>query len=229
MGALSTWTAWVTMIGVGLALYVIVWPRVGMWATRYSVFKINKTLDLLDPMPNATWYQKAIRGLKLTIVNVRSLFVPLRYRLALYRLAQIVGQEMEDATDDNYYDPTPGCHPTVAEITAYVFYKMKRNRERQLMRIHKNVRCASPECNVKYGRKRKDHGFPTGEGVRNSGGWYCETDDPNGRREYCFPTATGNHYCGMCLRERQAADNGTETLVAYDGGFMGTMTDRELG
>lgn len=29
-GALSTWTSWITIIGVVLALYVIVWPRIQM-------------------------------------------------------------------------------------------------------------------------------------------------------------------------------------------------------
>ena len=45
MGALSTWTSWVTLIGVGLALYVIVWPVWRLRATKAVVFSV-----LFDPV-----------------------------------------------------------------------------------------------------------------------------------------------------------------------------------
>ena len=89
------------------------------------------------------------------------------------------------------------------EIAAYINYKEKTTRDRDLMRRHKGVRCAGG-CGTKYGKKRKDHDFAGGGGVKDSGGWYCET------RASCILKATGDHYCGMCTEERMDSSGSSE-------------------
>ena len=203
MGALSTWTSWITIVGVSLALYVIVWPRVQHLAIRRAVLYFDHWRSLLNPAPRARWYKhwykQLWRGLRIVPVEIHFRVIP--NNVTLDRLVETVNREVANVKTENFYVPSEECDADDAQVAAYVFYRLKRALDEQLMRRHRGLRC-SGGCNTKYGNKRRDHDFVTADGVRRSGGWLCET------LEACSEEVTGDHFCGMCLRE-QAHDEHT--------------------
>ena len=141
------------------------------------------------------WFQKLRH-------NATMRLVPIVYRASLLQLQKTVDDELKNNTAAGMYFPNPNANPLYVEIAAYIHYKEKTTKDRNLMRRHKGVRCAGG-CGTKYGKKRKDHDFAGGGGVNGSGGWFCAWASACGTRGSCIPEATGDHYCGMCSHERR--------------------------
>ena len=203
MPALSTWVAYTTIIGVILALFALFWSRIQNWATSRAVYQLKFWAWQHIPVSPASavtrrkkmrlWFQQLRQSATLRLV-------PILYRASLYQLQETVDQELKNNTAAGIYFPSPDGNPLYVEIAAYIHYKEKTTRDRDLMRRHKGVLCAGG-CGTKYGKKRKDHDFSGGGGVKDSGGWYCERISANRASGSCIPKATGDHYCGMCSQE----------------------------
>lgn len=205
MGALSTWTSWVTIIGVGLALRVIVWPRIQMWATRRVVFRLwaSWPLTLLIPkfmMTRALRLQQSL--IKRFVIPIQVRLTPLHYRASLVKLVDRVKGELKDNTLSGSYLPSPESDRDLIHLAAYVHYKNKRLKNKNLMRRHRGVRCAGG-CKTRYGKKNKADNAIGGGGIANDGGWFCPSVSADGLSGSCIQKATGDHYCGKCFRERR--------------------------
>ena len=84
----------------------------------------------------------------------------------------------------------------VLEAAALSRVREERHRRKQLMRSHKDVRCAGG-CGTRFGKRRPDQNFSGGGGIE--GGWRCESNVS------CRDKPSGDHYCGMCTLERRLA------------------------
>ena len=212
MPALSTWVAYTTIIGVILALFALSWSRIQNWATSRAVYQLKFWAWQHIPVSPASavtrrkkmrlWFQQLRQSATLRLV-------PILYRASLYQLQETVDQELKNNTAAGIYFPSPDANPLYVEIAAYINYKEKTTRDRDLMRRHKGVRCASG-CGTKYGKNRKDHDFSGGGGVKDSGGWRCEWIGAYGTGGSCIPSATGDHYCGMCSQDRRGSSESNE-------------------
>ncbi len=204
--ALSTWVAYTTIFGVVLALLALSRSRIQNWATRRAVYQLKFWPWQHTPVSPASavprckkmrlWFEQLCR-------NATMRLVPIVYRASLYQLQTTVAHELEENTRADIYFPSPDSNPLYVEIAAYIKHKETTTRDRNLMRIHKGVRCAGG-CGTKYGKKRKDHEFVPGGGVKGSGGWFCAWTNACGTRGSCVPEVTGDHYCGMCHLARIA-------------------------
>ena len=210
--ALSTWVAYTTIFGVVLALLALSRSRIQNWATRRVVYQLKFWAWQHIPVSPASavtrrkkmrlWFQQLRHDATMGLV-------PIVYRASLIQLEEIVDEELKKNTTAGTYFPNPDSNPLYVEIAAYIHYKEKTTRSRDLMRRHKGVRCAGG-CGTKYGKKRKDHDFSGGGGVKDSGGWRCEWIGKHGTRGSCIPKATGDHYCGMCSEERRDISESNE-------------------
>lgn len=192
--AFSTWVACTTIFGVILALFAFFRSRIQNWATRRAVYNLKfwpwQHTPVSPPASAVTrrtkmgvWFQQLCHNATLRLV-------PVVYRASLYKLQTTVADELEKNTQAGKYFPRPDSNPLYVEIAAYIKHKEKTTRDRNLMRIHKGVRCAGG-CGTKYGKKRKDHEFVPGGGVKGSGGWFCARTSACGTRGSCVPEVTG--------------------------------------
>ena len=203
MPALSTWVAYITIIGVILALFALSRSRIQNWATSRAVYQLKFWAWQhipVSPASSVTRHRKVHLWLQQLCHSATMRLVPILYRASLYQLQKTVDEELKNNTAAGIYFPSPDANPLYVEIAAYINYKEKTAMDRDLMRRHKGVRCAGG-CGTKYGKKRKDHDFAGGGGVKDSGGWYCEWINANRASGSCIPKATGDHYCGMCSQE----------------------------
>ena len=210
--ALSTWVAYTTIIGVILALLALTRSRIQNWATSRAVYQLifwarqQVLLSSVGAVARRTrmrlWVQELCHSATMRLV-------PILYRASIHRLVETVDEELRKNTVTDIYFPSPDADPLYVEIAAYIDYKERRTRDRDLMRRHKGVRCAGG-CGTKYGKKRKDHNFVGGGGVKDSGGWFCEWMKEGGATGSCLPKATGDHYCGMCSQERSDSSESNE-------------------
>ena len=195
----------VTMMGVFVALLSVAWPRLQVVATRRLVFYLMRkswrhmlfypTSRAKRSMRMRLWYERGTHSLTAKLV-------PLHYRLSLISLSEEVEKELRANCLSDTYFPHPESNPLYVEIAGYIHYKDKKDRDKSNMKRHKGVVCAGG-CGTKYGKKRKDHSFSGGGGVRDSGGWRCEWINTATGEGSCFPKSTGDHYCGMCQMERE--------------------------
>ena len=208
MPALSTWVAYTTIIGVILALIALTRNRIQNWATRRAVYQLKFWSWQHIPVGPASARTRRMK-VRLCFQQLRHSatmrLVPILYRASLHELERVVDEELVRSRTVGHYFPSPDSNPLYVEISAYINHKEKKARNRDLMRRHRGVRCAAG-CGTKYGKKRKDHDFAGGGGVRDSGGWYCERIGAYGMTGSCIPKATGDHYCGMCGKERREAE-----------------------
>ena len=205
MPALSTWVAYITIIGVILALFALTRSRIQNWATSRAVYQLKFWAwqhPPVSPASAVTRRRKVHLWLQQLCHSATMRLVPILYRASLYQLQMTVDEELKNNTAAGIYFPSPDGNPLYVEIAAYIHYKEKTARERDLMRKHKGVRCAGG-CGTKYGKKRRDHDFVGGGGVKDSGGWHCESNNAYRTRGSCIPKSTGDHYCGMCSQERR--------------------------
>ena len=205
MPALSTWVAYITIIGVILALVALTRNRIQNWATRRAVYQLKFWAWQHIPISPASARTRRMRALlwfQQLRHNATMRLVPILYRASLYQLQQIVEEELKNNRSAGIYFPSPDSNPLYVEIAAYINHKEEKEKNRDMMRRHRGVRCAGG-CGTKYGKKRKDHDFAGGGGVKGSGGWHCEWISPCEMTGSCIPKATGDHYCGMCRRDRR--------------------------
>ena len=236
MGALSTWTSWVTIIGVGLALGVLLWPRIRMWVTRRFMYRFLslRYLTLRQSKIGLPRHKRLRRWLIERIeAFVLLVCVPIQYRLSAYHHAILVSAQLRKYASTRMYLPGPETNPELIGITAYVHYKRLRVRDKDLKRRHRGVRCAGG-CTTRYGGARRDDNLDIGGGggFKGSGGWHCGSEAANGSKESCIPKATGDHYCRMCTHERRdrtAEDDshlGKAELVSSPSQYVGrSITD----
>lgn len=211
--ALSTWVAYITIVGVILALLGLTRNRIQNWATRRAVFHLkfwSWQHIPVSPASAVTRRRRALLYWQRLRHDATLYLVPIQYRVALIQLEQKVDEELDRDRFGGQYFPSPDSNPLYVEIAAYINYKENRLNERDSLRRHRGVRCAG--CGIKYGKKRKDHDFAGGGGVRGSGGWFCKWINSNGMEGSCIPTATGDHYCGMCERERREEEPTDEAV-----------------
>ena len=197
--------SYITIMGVILALVALTRGRIQNWATRRAVYQLEFWSWQHIPVSPASAVTRR-RKVKLWFQRLRNratmLLVPILYRASLYQLQRTVDEELKRNTAAGIYFPSPDSNPLYVEIAAYIHHKKERAEDRHMMRTHRGVRCAGG-CGTKYGRKRKDHDFAGGGGVRNSGGWHCEWINPVSGEKSCVPEVTGHHFCGMCRKERR--------------------------
>ena len=198
--ALSTWVAYTTIFGVILALLALTRSRIQNWATRLAVYQLKfwawEHIPVGPPIA-VTRRQRMCLRIQQLCHSATLRLVPVVYRVSLFQLEETVDEEIKKNTVDGIYFPSPDSNPLYVEMAAYINHKFKTTRDRDLMRRHKGVRCAGG-CGTKYGKKRKDHHLGGGGGVKDSGGWYCAWISADGTGGSCIPSATGDHYCGMC-------------------------------
>ena len=211
MGTLSTWTSWVTIIGVGLALRVIAWPRMQMWATRRVVFRLVTSwpLTLLIPrfmMTRGLRLQQSL--IKRFVIPVQVRLMPLHYRMSLVKLVEQVKGELKENTVAGSYLSSPESDRDLIHFAAYVHYKEKSREKKELKHRHRGVRCAGG-CKTRYGKKNKADKAFGGAGIANDGGWFCPSVSADGSSGSCIPKATGDHHCGKCTRELREAASGS--------------------
>lgn len=134
IGALSTWASWATIIGVGvalvgvgLALFVIVWPQLQMWATKRLVF-FSPRLWTFDP-----GFGPPRRKLPKWCWALERRLVRLHYRESLGELVDRVHEEVLALADGSIFRPNLDAPEDVREIAAYVHAK-RRKRHRRLER-----------------------------------------------------------------------------------------------
>lgn len=205
MPALSTWASYITIFGVVLAVVALTKNKIQNWATRRAVYQLKFWWWQHIPVSPASAVTRQ-RKVRLWFQRLRHrttmLLVPILYRASLHHLEQTVDEELKRNTAAGIYFPNPDANPLYVEIAAYIHDKEEKAKDGDLMRSHRGVRCAGG-CGTKYGKKRKDHDFASSGGVRNSGGWHCGWINPISGEGSCIPKATGDHYCGMCRKERR--------------------------
>lgn len=205
MPALSTWVSYITIFGVILAVVALTKNTIQNWATRRAVYQFKFWSWQHIPVSPASFVTRR-RKVRLWFQRLRfrttMLLVPIQYRASLIQLGQTVDEELKRNTAAGIYFPSPDANPLYVEIAAYIRHKEEKAKGRDLMRSHRGVRCAGG-CGTKYGKKRKDHDFAGGGGVKNSGGWPCGCINSISGEGSCIPEATGDHYCGMCRKERR--------------------------
>ncbi len=123
-GALSTWTSWITIIGVVLALYVIVWPRIQMWATKRLVW------HSMPPTALPPGYEQSPSILPVWCWELQRLLVPQHYRESVMGLVELVEIELQALADGYIFRPNLDAPKDVREIAAYVHAK-RRTLERR--------------------------------------------------------------------------------------------------
>lgn len=213
MPALSTWVSYITIFGVILAVVALTKNKVQNWATRRAVLQLEFWAWQHIPVSPANSVTRTTRvRLKLQQLchNATLRLVPIQYRASLYSLQRKVDEELKTNNAAGGYFPSPDSNPLYVEIAAYIAHKERKARDKDLLRRHRGVRCAGG-CGTKYGKKRKDHDFAGGGGVKGSGGWFCEWIGPHGLTGSCIPVSTGAHYCGMCHPKR-AGRNQTQDM-----------------
>ena len=207
MPAVSAWVPYITIVGVILALIALTRTRVQNWATRRAVYHCLFWAHQHIPVRPASAVTRRKR-LWLAWQQLRHKvvmrWVPVHHRVSLVRLVDAALTELKHATVAGEFSPNPATDSLQVEIAAYIAHKDRQWREKELMRRHKGVRCAGG-CGTKYAKKRRDHDFAGWGGVRGSGGWRCEWIRSDMCAGSCIPTATGDHYCGMCEREARRA------------------------
>ena len=198
MGALSTWTSWVTIIGLGLALYVIVWPVLRLRATKGVAFRFYSAWWCNPQLPRSgpAWYGSLRRILsRFILAPLQELLTPTHYRISVTGLAELVQTEMGRNAAAGTYEPSLGTDRDLVAITRFVYSKRTRLEVKDLMRCHKGVICAGG-CNTEYGKERYKH-VHTSRGVGGPAGWICLLVEAGESRE-CYPKAVGKHLCGTC-------------------------------
>ena len=196
---LSTWTSWVTIVGVILAFVAFVKPRFQNWLIRrafYFVRSFAREMIIRDNDPLDGFWENIRFKWQLKKLRVFGKLSPMEYRLSIVSLVEIVDEELENNSKDGTYTPNPDTNATIMEIAAYYQSKIKKKKDRELLRQHKGIRCTGG-CGTKYGKRHKNQGF-LGKGVKNSGWLYCD--------ESCTPESRVDHYCGMCQRDREWQD-----------------------
>lgn len=211
MGALSTWTSWVTLIGVGLALYVIVWPVWRLRATKAVVFRFYSTRWRKPqlPRPGPPWYRR-LRGIlsKFILAPLQERLTPPHYRHSVTELAELVDRRLGRNASAESDEPSLGSDTELIAIARFVSSKRRRLAHKDLRRSHKDVLCAGG-CNTEYGEKRQTNFYTSGEGT-GPNGWMCLGDEARGSTE-CYPKAVGKHFCGMCWWDHVVAPAGADS------------------
>lgn len=197
------WAVFFAVIAILVALIPITWPSVQRWATKMCVYYKVTTDVRRHTSGLIPWYTHIRLALMwMPIEYIRLLMKP-HHRIAFEKLVEAVMEEKSQSTELDEYAPDPDGNPLYIEIAAYLHIHERWRIRRLQYRRHRGVRC-SGGCGTKYGKRRKDHDFSGGGGIDLSGGWFCHSLEKNALDERCDPKATGDHYCGMCTKERAA-------------------------
>lgn len=203
---------WVTVVGGIPALAALFYPKIKKWAIRRGILYWHwKHLLMVMPQlePVIAGRSKARRSIwywqqRATFKSLKYIMPSREYVLLIPRY-EAVAKELEDNSHGVLYTPTIDCDPQVVELAVFLDSYETDVVERNFLKRHKGVVCANG-CGTKYGERRSDHDFMCNAGVNLSGGWFCPSQDEDGLGESCIPRATGEHYCGMCLKDSGAID-----------------------
>lgn len=194
--ALSTWTSWITIVGVALAFVALIKPRYQNWIISRSFYFSKcfaREMVIRDNIPlNGHWENMKFKW-QIKKLRIFAKLSPMNYRLSFAMLVDVIDEELKNNSKGGIYTPKPDTNATIMEIAAYYEFKTTKKKEKELLRQHKGIRCAGG-CGTKYGKRHKNQGF-LGKGVNNSGWLYCD--------ESCTPESRIDHYCGMCQKERE--------------------------
>ena len=194
--ALSTWTSWITIVGVIVAVVAFCKPRFQHWVIRRAFHFFDnfvKEAVIRGDSPLNGWREKLRFKSQVWKLRVFGKLSPMELRLSFASLFDIVHKELKTNSVNGIYRPPPDTNPTIMEIAGYYQYKKRRKQEKEVLRQHRGIRC-SGDCGTKYGKRHKKQGF-LGDGVKNTGWQICE--------EACTPESKTEHYCGMCERKRE--------------------------
>ena len=193
---LSTWTSWITIVGVVIAVVTFCKPRFQMWVIRRAFHfskRFAREMVIRGDLPLEGSMEKWKFNGQVWKLKIFGKLSPMELRLSFASLFAIVDEELKSNSIGDNYAPRPGTNPTIMEIAGYHHYRNKKEQEKESLRQHKGILC-SGGCGTRYGKRHKKQGFLE-EGVRNTGGSIC-----NG---VCTPESRIDHYCGMCKQERE--------------------------
>ena len=187
-----------TVVTLMILVYVQAKPAINRWATIKYLRCYYEFLDDIYITPkeslHSSWPER-LRRIKRGALRYSAL--ALMRRVDHLRRDILLPQLIKERQRPQHLPVTDGCDPLVAEALFVSKDHLEDRKERRRARVHRRVRCAGG-CGTRFGKQRRDHDFMGGDGIY--GGWHCPSTP-------CQRRATGDHYCGMCLKaSRQASE-----------------------
>ena len=203
-----------TTVALLILVYTQAKPAMNRWPTvKYLRSYYELTFeDLITPeqaraLPWARRLRRAWRD-KFVIPFVARMMTRQHRIHLLYLIDQL--KQADQRMVESFIAPQPAdVDPLVVEAVSLSRDRRERRRIRRLKRVHRGVRCARG-CGTKYGERRSDHSFIGGGGIE--GGWFCPSADSCVDRQ----KATGDHFCGMCLKPFAVFDEAEDSADASD-------------
>ena len=185
-----------TVVTLMILVYVQAKPAINRWATIRYLRCYYEFLDDIYITPkeslHSSWPER-LRRIKRGALRYGAL--ALMRRVDHLRRDILLPQLIKERQRPQHLPVTDRCDPLVAEALFVSKHYLEDRKDRRRARVHRRVRCAGG-CGTHFRKRRQDHYFFGGEGIH--GGWLCPMTP-------CQGLVTGDHYCGMCFKDRRQA------------------------